>query len=862
VANVVINRCTLRLVRRGGWSWGPEPRKLLQAALNLLPALLARELSMVWPDDAVRQITGPIRIRVPIQMSELIAAAGAGFSDEVIRPPTTTGGVSARIAEAVRTAFQNEQVTSVTNCDSETQSHEEHQRAETEIAQAPTSGSAVLRLLIQWRMSGLLETSLAAFSLPALEAWHRRLIAGDAGSLDREAGFLDREAGSLDRVAGSLDREAGSQDREGGSLDREAGFLDREAGFLDREAGSPDRGAGSQEAGDGMVHDIPIAATTRASLDIPPETIDILVREIAKHDHGEQDDRSARLRRRIVIQAAAAARLKLQPGDPVLLAALDRALPLDGDAEPRLSEEASEFDTRQTHPSALPGEGELAGGHDTSRGGALLPLLLRWHASGVLETQLASFSPADLEAWHRRLIGFAAGSRASQSHASETIDQLLEEIAQRSRIGSLDRETTLRRRIVALVEAAARLNRPGWDPMLLAALDRAMPLSSSDAGSETLRTESNRESFPPGSNPPPAVLTPPLPLTSSRRRTRLAKQCHVRSALPFLLLGSLSQSGYLRALAATLEAADCQADSPLFAAALAYKVLDPPWRGWRRDQATIEAASAFAALEEPPAESELVDFARRISPHLSPLESALSGALIASRDSRHPLLLHGTQSNRGGGLLLLDVQGVFPLCWASDAIGLRRSLITLESSAVLISQATAEPELLNWMDREGFRFITDAVPTRGERWRALRRPPQDRWWTNDRMTPESELVRMARAMETAAEEAGTLWQSLAVERPSIPLADDPELDRHITLAASVALGTLAWALWRERESTAPHLALERFRDLDARVTYSRDAVNVSLPLGRRFQDLRDHSLANDVADVPWLGGRALTFSSG
>ena len=169
---------------------------------------------------------------------------------------------------------------------------------------------------------------------------------------------------------------------------------------------------------------------------------------------------------------------------------------------------------------------------------------------------------------------------------------------------------------------------------------------------------------------------------------------------------------------------------------------------------------------------------------------------------------------------------------------------------------------LRWFDAEGFRFITDAPPARGERWRALRRPPADRWWTNDSITAESVLARMARAMTTAAEDAVALWESLAVERPSIPLAEHAALDRHITLAASAALGTIAWELWREREPTAPYLALERFRDLDARVHYSRDAVRLSLPLGRRFYDLRDHGLLNDVADAPWLDCRKLVFTSG
>ena len=74
-------------------------------------------------------------------------------------------------------------------------------------------------------------------------------------------------------------------------------------------------------------------------------------------------------------------------------------------------------------------------------------------------------------------------------------------------------------------------------------------------------------------------------------------------------------------------------------------------------------------------------------------------------------------------------------------------------------------------------------------------------------------------MSGAVEDSETLWQSLAVERPSALLANAPAFDCHITMAASVALAAIAWKLWRGREQTAPHLALERFGDLDARVYY-------------------------------------------
>src|SRR5262249_22921139 len=112
------------------------------------------------------------------------------------------------------------------------------------------------------------------------------------------------------------------------------------------------------------------------------------------------------------------------------------------------------------------------------------------------------------------------------------------------------------------------------------------------------------------------------------------------------------------------------------------------------------------------------------------------------------------------------------------------------------------------------------------------------------------------------EETAVLWRELAIARPAVAVSPNTALDRSLTLAAAVALGTIAWTLWRARELVAPHLTLARFRDLDARVRFTRDVVRVHLPLGRRYLDLHAHGLLDDVPDVPWFDGRVLQFSGG
>ena len=65
-----------------------------------------------------------------------------------------------------------------------------------------------------------------------------------------------------------------------------------------------------------------------------------------------------------------------------------------------------------------------------------------------------------------------------------------------------------------------------------------------------------------------------------------------------------------------------------------------------------------------------------------------------------------------------------------------------------------------------------------------------------------------------------------------------------------------------REGRAPGLALSRFADFDGIVRADARDVTVSLPLGRRFFDLREHGFLDDVRALPWFGGRTLRFQSG
>src|SRR5688572_31993043 len=108
MAEVVIHRCTLRVVRRHGWSWGPAPDRLLKAAVAALPFLLTRKLSDVCSSDLEREITERVSLNVAVTLSELLEFAFESASLQDGLGPTGVEAFDARLSEAIQQAFANE----------------------------------------------------------------------------------------------------------------------------------------------------------------------------------------------------------------------------------------------------------------------------------------------------------------------------------------------------------------------------------------------------------------------------------------------------------------------------------------------------------------------------------------------------------------------------------------------------------------------------------------------------------------------------------------------------------------------------------------------------------------------------------
>ncbi|HEX5143943.1 MAG TPA: hypothetical protein VFW21_08750 [Mycobacterium sp.] len=354
----------------------------------------------------------------------------------------------------------------------------------------------------------------------------------------------------------------------------------------------------------------------------------------------------------------------------------------------------------------------------------------------------------------------------------------------------------------------------------------------------------------------PSALAPtepraPQPNTAPRTN----RSVDVASALPFLLLGPLAQTGYLSALVPALQAVGLEQETAAFATALAYTVLGPLDRGWRRQPDDVAAAAAFAGVDPPVPGPALAEFARVATPTLPALNAVVTRALAEGHTAGEPLVLVGVDDRAGGGLLLIDREGLFPVAWTDNLDGLLPAWRACGSPPILVGPTAASA--LRGLTSAGARFVVGTPPARGDHWRQL---APHRLWTNDQNDPA--LARYAGAYHQVLAQTGALVQTLAVDRVAVPLAGVPALGRSLLLAAGLGLGTLAWTLWRQREPTDPLLALERFADLSARVSVEPSRVRVRLPLGPRHTDLSEHGLLADVRGVPWLGDRVVEFSGG
>src|SRR5436190_22906405 len=103
MADVLIRHCSIRVVRRGGWSWGAEPRALLDRVMHQVPNLIATELERLFPDDDdEREIAAPVRLRIPLSLAMLRAGAAGDAAEMMPKPANAADSLAAHVSRALR----------------------------------------------------------------------------------------------------------------------------------------------------------------------------------------------------------------------------------------------------------------------------------------------------------------------------------------------------------------------------------------------------------------------------------------------------------------------------------------------------------------------------------------------------------------------------------------------------------------------------------------------------------------------------------------------------------------------------------------------------------------------------------------
>ncbi len=508
--------------------------------------------------------------------------------------------------------------------------------------------------------------------------------------------------------------------------------------------------------------------------------------------------------------------------------------------------------------------------HDphTPWAGTVLAVLLAWQRRGALVDTLLCFGTEVLGAWQESLWrGWPAATVPAMGPVSERMAALATEVAHMPLPLPAGSTAALVRRIVLMVHAAELDTLPSREQLHeVIAAQAAFQLPTA-----VLNGIAAPEAFDPTPPPtvaqaqqqrakPPRQVSAATPPTTTAPGRRAVHELQVKSALPFLLLGPLSRCGYLETLAAVFDAAELPpADWPCFAVGLARKVLAVPQRGWYREPADLMAATAFSGCEQAPHDAAVADAARLLAPQLAPLDVAVANALTEGHRPGAPLLLQSADAHGQPGWLLSDTDGLFPIAWSERIDRLSPRLAAFDGELLLVPQASVVPGLLRRLDDAGFSFVTDANPARGETWRALHGNGLQAW-SNDTQRPAAALLAPAQMLAPASAGIAVLWSELVAQRPVLAPGSAPEFERTLALAAALALGTIGWSLWSAQATVNPVLALQRFGDLDARIVFRADQVQVHLPLGRRFLDLKRAGLLDDVGKVPWLGDRPVRFA--
>ena len=150
-------------MRRGGWSWGPDPQRLIHVATAALPRLI---------DEALSHLLENVPTDLHIErLSVRLGPAAAAVVDNPLGPPSPAA------VDALRAAIVRQLRPQLPHVASTVVEHP------AEVLRTPELLPEIepcdfARVIVGWCKDGSLQARLAWFSLPALQAWESALLDG------------------------------------------------------------------------------------------------------------------------------------------------------------------------------------------------------------------------------------------------------------------------------------------------------------------------------------------------------------------------------------------------------------------------------------------------------------------------------------------------------------------------------------------------------------------------------------------------------------------------------------------------------------------------------------------------------------
>jgi hypothetical protein len=182
----------------------------------------------------------------------------------------------------------------------------------------------------------------------------------------------------------------------------------------------------------------------------------------------------------------------------------------------------------------------------------------------------------------------------------------------------------------------------------------------------------------PSREPGPTAPAAGSPTTQSGEGPARPSRFQISTCLPFLLLGPWSALGVLDTITVAFDDRNLLDELPALAARLAARLLPPPHLGWYRPPGELATIALFAGLDDPTA---VRDDRLSAAGQLDPVPEVITEAVIAGRNRDNPVLA----APIGGGLVVADAAGSFPILWGAHPFALAALHERLGRPAVLTS---------------------------------------------------------------------------------------------------------------------------------------------------------------------------------